>query len=65
MGIVIASKILNSYNSNKIAAFLTLEFNCTVSREDVDLAKASRHQDDNCEIESKKVQYYGSVICDD
>lgn len=64
MGIMIASKILNSYDSNKIAAFLTIEFNCIVSREDVNLIKASLYQDD-FEVESKKIQYYGSIICND
>jgi hypothetical protein len=64
MGILVASRILNSSDSNKIAAFLTLEFNCIVSREDIDLFKASQYQDD-FEVESKKVQYYGSFICND
>ena len=64
MGILLASKILNSSDSNKIAAFLTLEFNCFVSREDIDLFRLSQYQD-NCEVESKKMEYYGSFICDD
>jgi hypothetical protein len=57
---MIAEK-LNFCDNGVIADFISLEFNCTVSEKDIALVKASRYPEE-FDIESRKIQYYGSII---
>jgi hypothetical protein len=64
MGILLASKVLNSSDPQEIANFISQEFNCIVTKQDVDLFFAKKSEED-FSVESRKIQYYGSTICND
>lgn len=62
MGILLAQKMLNSYNNKEIAAFISDEFDCTVSEKEVAAFRASQLPE-AFDLESRKIQYYGSNVC--
>jgi hypothetical protein len=57
MAVLIASKKLNSSDNNLIASFISNEFNCNITKDDIAFCE------EDFEVESKKMQYYGSFIC--
>lgn len=61
MAILIAEKSLNSYDNKRIADFISDEFNCTVSEREVALFKAEQREE-ALDIESRRIQYYGSSV---
>jgi lipase chaperone LimK len=64
MAILIAEKSLNSCDNKRIAAFISREFNCTVSEREVALFKAEQRAEE-LDIESRRIQYYGSNVFND
>ena len=61
---MIASKTLNSSDREALASFISKEFNCIVTKRDIDLYYADLSEED-LSVESRKIQYYGSIICND
>ena len=47
-----------------MASFISSEFNCDVTKEDIDLYYAEQSEEDYS-VESNKIKYYGSTIRDD
>ena len=61
---MIALKTLKSSDVKSIAEFIAKEFNCEVDEKDVSLFFLEWEYSE-MENESKKIQYYGSIIFND
>ena len=64
MGILIASKALNTFDNERLADFISNEFKCKVSEEDVALFKCSIFSEDY-DKEGRRIEYYGYDLFDD